>query len=174
MYRVIVIASAGIFLAACSSNSGSTNNPFSSFEVPKNPFTFEAAKDTINFESQPPGAEVKTSTGQTCRTPCALAVPVDKGFSATFTLAGYQPATEDVQLVSMGDGTSKLRPDPVLVELTPAAPPPKKKTPAKKVVAKPKPAAPAPARAAAPPPPPPMTPPPQQQPQQPASPWPSR
>jgi hypothetical protein len=165
MYRVIVIASAGLFLAACS-NSGSMSNPFSSFEMPKNPFSFEAAKDTINLESQPPGAEAKTSTGQTCRTPCALAVPSDKAFNVTFTLAGYQTAVEEVQLVSMGDGTSKLRPDPVLVELTPATP---KKAPAKKVSAKPQPksAAPSPARVA----PPPMTPA-QQQPQT-TSPWPT-
>ena len=30
--------------------------------------------DTVRFESEPPGAEAKTSDGQTCRTPCALAL----------------------------------------------------------------------------------------------------
>jgi hypothetical protein len=161
MYRVFAIIGAGALLAACSTNSGSSSNLFA----------FEPAKDTINFETQPPGAEVKTSTGQTCRTPCALAIPADKGFSATFTLAGFQPATEEVQLVSMGDGTSKLRPDPVLVELVPAAPPPKprKKARSKKVAAKPAPKPAAPARPA-PSAPPPMTP---AQQSQATSPWPS-
>jgi hypothetical protein len=60
-------------------------------------------------------------------------------------LAGFQTATENLQLVSMGDGTSKLQPDPVSVELSPAAPPPKKKT-SKTVAAKPKPVAAAPAQ----------------------------
>jgi hypothetical protein len=142
MYRVVAIAGVGLFLAACSSNSGSSSNPFS----------FEPMKETLNLETQPPGADAKASSGQTCRTPCALAVPADKALSITFTLAGYQPATEDVQLVSMGDGTSKLQPDPVSVELTPLAPAPKKKAPVKRA-AKPKPVASAPPqRAPAPPP----------------------
>jgi hypothetical protein len=162
MFRTIAIIAAGIALASCASDSGSSSNLFA----------FEPAKDTINFESQPPGAEAKTSTGQTCRTPCSLAIPADKGFSVTFTLVGYQPATEEVQLVSMGDGTSKLRPDPVLVELAPAAPPPKakKKVRAKKMVAKPPTPAPAVPARAAPPAPPPAAP--AQQPQT-TSPWPN-
>jgi hypothetical protein len=144
MYRVIAIVSAGLVLAACSSDSS-------------NLFRFEPAKETVRFESEPPGAEAKTTTGQTCRTPCALAVPTDKAFSVTFTLSGYQPATEELQLVSMGDGTSQLRPNPVIAALTPV-PPPTKKVRAKKPVAKPTPqpkpvvAAPPPAPAAPPPP----------------------
>lgn len=141
-------------LAACSSTDSLK------FE---NPFKFEPVRDTVRFESEPPGAEAKTSTGQTCRTPCALAVPTDKGFSVTFTLTGYQSATEELQLVSMGDGTSKLRPNPVLVQLTPVPPPVKPKKPVRRrrVTAKPKPKPPAP---------PPMTPAPQPQS---TSPWPA-
>jgi hypothetical protein len=161
MYRVIAIVGVGLALAACASDSN-------------NPFRGEPAMETIRFESEPPGAEAKTSTGQTCRTPCALAMPSDKPFTVTFTLSGYQPATEQLQLTSMGDGTSKLRPNPVLVELTPAPPPakPKKKVHRKsaaKPTPKPKPAAakPAPAATSAPPP---MTPAPQPQA---TSPWPA-
>jgi hypothetical protein len=98
--------------------------------------------ETVRFESEPSGAEAKTSTGQTCRTPCALAVPAASGMTVTFTLNGYKPESEKVELVSMGDGTSSLRPNPVLVELTPGAPP-KKTAPApakKKPAPKPKPA----------------------------------
>jgi hypothetical protein len=160
MYRVVAIVSAGLVLAACSTDS-------------KNFFGFEPAKETIRFESQPPGAEAKTSTGETCRTPCALAMPADKPFTVTFTLTGYQPDTEQVQLTSIGDGTSKLTPNPVLVQLTAVPPPKPKKVRRKKTTAKPtpkpKPAVAKPAPAATPAPPP-MTPAPQPQA---TSPWPA-
>jgi len=160
MYRVIAIVGAGLVLAACSSNSD-----FMKFD---NPFKFEPSKDTVRFESEPPGADAKTSTGQTCRTPCALAMPADKPFTVTFTLAGFQPDTEQVQFVSMGDGSSKLRPNPVLVQLIQAPPPPKPKKPARRrhVTAKPK-AKPAAQKPTAPPP---MAPAPQPQA---TSPWPT-
>ena len=168
MYRVIAVVVGGLALAACSSNSQWLN--------------FDALKpapvvETVRFESTPPGADVKVSNGQTCRTPCALAIPhpeADGSYTAAFTLNGFLPDTEQIQLQSMGDNTSQLRPNPVVVQLTPAPPPPKKKVkhrrhvakpvtkkPAAKRAAKPKPAdaksAPAPAQA---------------QPQQAPSPWP--
>lgn len=129
MYRVIAIVGAALALAACSSTD---------FSSVKNPFQFEPAKDTIRFESQPPGALAKTSTEQSCQTPCALAMPANKPFTVTFTLNGYQPDTEQVEMVSMGDGTSKLRPNPVLVELTLTPPPPKPKRVHHRRTAKPK------------------------------------
>jgi hypothetical protein len=163
MYRVIAIIGASLVLAACSSDSMTF----------KNPFKIEPAKDTIRFESDPPGAEAKTSTGESCRTPCALAMPADKAFSVTFTLTGFQPDTEELKLEPMGDGTSKLRPNPVAVKLTPVKPVKKKKPvrrrratapPAPKPKPKTQPAA------STPPAPPPMAP--QQQPQS-TSPWPA-
>jgi hypothetical protein len=133
MLRVIVIVGAGLALAACSSNASWLN--FDSLK-PK------PVMETVQFESTPPGAEVKLSNGQTCRTPCALAVPPpDKsGLTATFALNGYQPATEQIDFVSQGDGTSKLRPNPVTAELAAMPPPKKKRTVSRKkkhVVAKP-------------------------------------
>ena len=91
--------------------------------------------ETVRFESEPPGAEVKLSNGQTCRTPCALAIPHPDsgGYALTFTLNGYLPDTEQMQLTSMGDNSQQLRPNPVVVQLTPAPPPPK---PKKKIVHK--------------------------------------
>jgi hypothetical protein len=159
MYRVIAIVGTTLLLAACSSAD------LSKFS---NPFHMEPEKDTIRFESQPPGAVAKTTTEQSCQTPCAMAMLADKPFTVTFTLNGYQPDTEQVQLFSMGDGTSKLRPNPVVVELTPTPPPPKPKRVihhrrAAKPKPKPKPAA---AHTA----PPPMAPAPQPQV---TSPWPS-
>jgi hypothetical protein len=96
--------------------------------------------DTVRFESQPPGAEAKTSNGQTCRTPCALALPTGEPMTVTFTLNGYQPDSEDIEPVSTGLGSPEMRPNPVQVELTPAPPPPKpvkKLAPKKKVAVKP-------------------------------------
>jgi hypothetical protein len=125
MYRVIAIVSGGLALAACSSTPD-----WMSLDALKP----APAMDTVRFESEPPGAEAKTSSGQTCRTPCALALPVNAGVAVTFTLNGYQPATENVEPVSVGTGLPELRPNPVLVELTPAAaPPPRSVKPVKPV-----------------------------------------
>jgi hypothetical protein len=92
----------------------------------------------LQFESEPPGAEVRTSGGQTCRTPCALAVPA-ADFQATYNLNGYQPQTIPVKLMPPDDmrgseeftaiTTPRFDPSPVVAELVKAAP---KKRPAKK------------------------------------------
>jgi hypothetical protein len=116
MYRVVAVVGAALVLAACSSDSDVFKSGF---------FHSEPVLETVRFESEPPGAEAKTSIGQSCRTPCALALPGDKPFDVTFTLAGYQPDVEKVERFAVGDGTTKLRPNPVLAELTPMAPPKK-------------------------------------------------
>lgn len=146
MYRVIAIVIGGLALAACSSNPDWMN--------------LDALKpapmmDTVRLESEPPGAEAKTSNGQTCRTPCALALPVNAPLAVTFTLNGYQPDSENIEPIANSNGLPEFRPNPVQVELTPAPPPAKSvKKPAAKMktgakpAAKPKPktsAAPAPA-----------------------------
>lgn len=112
------------------------------------------AMDTVRFESEPPGAEAKTSTGQTCRTPCALALPVTAPITVTFTLNGYSPETETIEPITAIGSPTNLRPNPVTVELTPAPPQPAKKPVAKKSskpaapkAARPRPAAAAPAPA---------------------------
>jgi len=100
--------------------------------------------DTVRFESVPPGAEAKTSDGQTCRTPCALALPVNSSLTVVFSLSGFQPESETIEPVSVTGSPTQLRPNPVVVELTPAPPPPKpvkKPAPKKKPVAAKKPAA---------------------------------
>ncbi len=127
MYRVIVVVIGALTLAACSS----TPSWMSLDSLKPEPLT-----DSITFESSPPGAQARTSSGQTCTTPCSLALPVNAPLSVTFSLNGYTPETEQIELVAMGDGTSRLQPNPISVELTAAAP-----APAKKPVAKKKPAA---------------------------------
>jgi hypothetical protein len=144
-----MIASGALALAACSSNPDWMN--------------LDALKpapiiDTVRFESEPPGAEAKTSTGQTCRTPCALALPVNSPLTVTFTLNGYQPESETIEPITITGSAPGLRPNPVVVELTPAPPPtkqvkkpaPPKKKPAVKPAAKPAAARAKPATASAP------------------------
>ena len=171
MYRVIAIVCAGLALAACESGSDWMKSPdwMKAPDWSKGSFRWEPVRDTVQVESEPPGAEAKASTGQSCRTPCALSLPGDKAATVTFNLAGYQADAEKLDLVAMGDGSSQLRPNPLLVELTPLPPPPKptkkKAPPKKKTAAKQaaKPAAPASAAPRA------MSPPPQQS----SSPWPT-
>ncbi|HZT26002.1 MAG TPA: hypothetical protein VFA57_09900 [Pseudolabrys sp.] len=164
VYRVVAIMCAGFALAACEGNADWMKADW------KSPFRFEPPLQTVQFESEPAGAEAKVSNGQSCRTPCALALPGDKALDVTFTLNGYQADSEKLDLVAMGDGTSELRPNPVLVELSPVPPPAKparKPVHRKKVAAKPTPKAAAqPTAATAPPP---MA----QQPAQAPSPWPT-
>jgi hypothetical protein len=122
MYRVFAIIGGALTLAACSSSPDWMN--------------LDALKpgpslDTVSLESEPPGAEAKASNGQSCRTPCALALPVDAATSVTFTLNGYQPETERLEVIQTTGEPTRLRPNPVVVELSPAAPPSSKK-PAKK------------------------------------------
>src|SRR5512135_2006354 len=93
MYRVLAIAGGALALAACSSSSD-----WASLDV----FKSGPSLDTVSLESEPPGAEAKASNGQTCRTPCALALPASAETTISFTLAGYQPDTEKLDLVAMG------------------------------------------------------------------------
>ncbi|HEU5018737.1 MAG TPA: PEGA domain-containing protein [Pseudolabrys sp.] len=164
MYRVVAIMSSACALAACSSNAQLVNLDI---------FKPQPTIETVQFESEPPGAEVKLPNGQTCRTPCALPLSSEGTYSATYSLTGYEPATETIAPASMGDNTTALRPNPVVVQLT-AAPPPKpvrrtRHKARKKAAPKPKPKQPAPPatpQAAAP------TPAPAQAVPPPASPWP--
>jgi hypothetical protein len=160
MRRVIAIAAAGFSLAGCSS--------FSMGDY------FKSTPPTVQvqLDSQPQGADARTSLGPGCKTPCSVTVPVpDEGFSVTYTLNKFQPATVRVNAVrNPGDfstpASTNVDPNPVVAELQPAGPPPK--PPRKKVMRpkRPKPpmdaaappsaadsAFPAPAQAAPPPPP---------------------
>jgi hypothetical protein len=88
----------------------------------------------LQFESEPAGAEVRTSGGQTCKTPCALAVPA-ADMQVTYNLNGYQPQTIPVKLVppEPGDFGSPPRftPSPVTAELVKVRRAPPKRAPAK-------------------------------------------
>jgi hypothetical protein len=102
--------------------------------------------ETVRIESDPPGADAKTTQGQSCRTPCELVVQGDEEFSVTLALSGYQPQT--VLVVPEGSAASqnfglsasspRFAPNPVYVELAPApAEPPAKRKPARKKIQRP-------------------------------------
>ena len=125
MPRVLAILSCGLAIAGCTASGD----------------LMKTATPTVpmQFESDPPGAEVRTSGGQTCRTPCALAVPA-ADFQVTYNLNGYQPQTVPVKLLPPDDirGSEesgltftppRFNPSPVVAELVKAAP---RRGPAKK------------------------------------------
>ena len=168
MRQIVVIAACGLSLGACSSMPS-----WMQFDLPKGG---APSATTMQFESEPAGAEARTSLGQTCRTPCSLAVAANE-FTVSFTLPGHQPQTVPVRIVAPTDSRDagnegetappRLVPNPVFVELAPAGAPPRRPAPVAqaKPKPKPKPATPKPAPTAmAPTPPPPEA--------APASPWP--
>jgi hypothetical protein len=150
MRRVIAIAIAGYSLTGCSSLSWDA---------------FKATPPTVQvqLESVPQGADARTSLGPGCKTPCTVDVSApDSGFSVTYTLNKFQPATIPVQVIRIpGDFSSPplttIDPNPVVAELQPAGPPPGAAKKKMLVAKKPKPpkdtaAVPQPAQAAPPPP----------------------
>lgn len=136
MRRVILIVAAGFGLAGCSSFS-------------LNPFKSTPPTVQVQLDSTPQGADAKTSLGPGCKTPCTVSLsPPDTGFSVTYTMDKYQPATVPVTVARIpGDLTTpasvNIDPNPVVAELQPAGPPKHKRS----IRHKPKPKA-----AAAPPP----------------------
>jgi hypothetical protein len=107
MSRIIAAVACGLALAACSMS-------MPSFDF----FKSGPSTEVLRIESEPPGADARTSQGQTCRTPCELTVPTDSELAVTVQMTGYQPQTLPVR----ADGQSRLQPNPVYVELQPAAP----------------------------------------------------
>ena len=121
MRRVIAIAAASLSLAGCSS--------FSTDYFKSAPPTMQ-----VQIESNPPGADARTSLGQTCKTPCSvtLAVPEDGGFTVSYAMPRFQPATVPVQIIRepgnlITAGAARPDPNPVVAALQPIGPPPRGK-----------------------------------------------
>jgi hypothetical protein len=144
MRRLIAIAIAGASLGGCSSTPSLSS--FSDY------FKSTPPAIQVQLESQPPGADAKTSLGPGCKTPCSVSVsPPDNSFSVTYTLNRFEPATVQVAVIhNPGDftnpETTTTDPNPVFAELHPPGPPAKGHKGMKpKKVKKPKPATTAPA-----------------------------
>jgi hypothetical protein len=130
MSRVIAVVACGFTVAACS-----TTLPSLSL-LKSTPLT-----ETVRIESDPPGADAKSTQGQSCRTPCEIIVEGDEQFSVTVALGGYQP--QSVLVVpegtapsqSFGLAPARFAPNPVYVELVPAPAeqPSPRKPPRKKI-----------------------------------------
>lgn len=94
-----IVAVAGIALTGCSSLSASSSS---------------AQPQALNFESDPPGAEVHTNQLQTCTTPCALTVPAENQAIA-IAKAGYVPQTVQITTGPPPDHHFWEHPPPTLV-----------------------------------------------------------
>jgi hypothetical protein len=136
MRRIVAIAVAGASLGGCSSM------PSLSWDY----FKPTPPSVQVQLESTPPGADARTSLGPSCKTPCSVSVPApDTGFSVTYTLNKFQPATVPVQVIrNPGDdvatpASTATDPNPVFAELQPAGPPPKAPRPVMHKPKKPKP-----------------------------------
>lgn len=139
---------AGSTLAGCTSSGSSLSDMFK--PSPPSP-------EVLPFQSVPAGATVQTAQGQTCSTPCSLALPVTPQ-AVSFSLNGYVPQT--IQLtVHQAEGSMfstpppDLVPNPVVAQLQALPPPPPRKIVKprpRKAVAKPRTAAPRPASMSAP------------------------
>ena len=119
MSRVIAVMACGFMLSACSA------------AMPSLDFLKSTPQpETLAIESEPAGAEAKSSLGESCRTPCKLSVQPGSELSVTLALSGYQPQTVSVRPEADGAAAApRLAPNPVHVALRPVAP-------AKKLVAK--------------------------------------
>jgi hypothetical protein len=98
--------------------------------------------EVLRVESEPPGADARTTQGQSCRTPCELTVQSGSEMTVSFSLNGYQPQTiqvrPEVAPTSYSDSGSggKLQPNPVYAELQSVKPGKKKSAPRKQTAQK--------------------------------------
>src|SRR5438067_4826077 len=91
------------------------------------------ANVSLTIESDPPGADAKTSIGPSCRTPCMIPVPADREFTVNYSLSGYLPQVVPVRPRAVdafrsegelgGAPLAELAPNPVYAQLEPAPPP---------------------------------------------------
>src|SRR5579862_8104090 len=126
MFRVrliVSIASVAIAAALAGCSGSSTSMPdWMSFSKSPPPLA------TMQFESTPAGADVRTSQGQTCQTPCALAIPPESQ-AVSFTKTGFLPQSVQITAGPPPDHSlfesppPTLTPNPVVVMLQPASPP---------------------------------------------------
>jgi hypothetical protein len=116
MRRVFAIAFAGVSLGGCSSFSMDYFKP-------------APAIVQVQLESNPPGADARTSLGPGCKTPCSvsLTAPPENGFTVSYTLPKFQPVTIPVQVSGssgsvFSSSSLKIDPNPVVAELQPMTP----------------------------------------------------
>jgi PEGA domain len=97
---VVVAAVVGVSLTGCSSALSSNSS--------------SEQLQTLKFESDPLGAEIRTTQGQTCKTPCELTVPSHEQ-PVTITKNSYVPQIVQVTLGPQPDHSFWENPPPTLV-----------------------------------------------------------
>ena len=95
-----VAAVVGISLTGCSSALSSNSS--------------SEQLQALKFESDPLGAEIRTTQGQTCKTPCELTVPSHEQ-PVTITKNDYVPQTVQVTMGPQPDHSFWQNPPPTLV-----------------------------------------------------------
>ena len=153
MARLLAFLALGTALAGC---SGGYSIPSMDMSL----FSSSPSTVAVRVESNPSGAEARSTGGTSCRTPCMLAVPGSGVSDVTFSLQGYLPQTVAVNITTTREGSAmqetgmaeqiRIDPNPVfaLLQQEPPPPPARKRAPSRP---KPKPQ---PTASAAPPPPP--------------------
>jgi hypothetical protein len=132
MGRSAALVATAFMLAACGS--------FGDVDLSKytvSPGDFISGSVRLELESEPVGAEAKSSLGPSCRTPCALWIKPGTDLTVTFALDGYQPQTVAVaptfirpdrpELRGNAPAYADLDPNParaVLAAIPPPPPPP--------------------------------------------------
>jgi len=96
---VVVAAAAGASLTGCSSAQSSNSS--------------SEQLQTLKFESDPPGADVRTTQGRTCKTPCELTVPSHEQ-PVTITKNNYVPQTVQIALGPQPEHSFWENPPPTL------------------------------------------------------------
>jgi PEGA domain len=113
-----------VLLAGCfSCLAGQLDDDADSSRIPFLPRA-KSFSGLIDVRSNPEGAEVTTSLGGACRTPCSLEITAEGPFTLTFTHDGYASTTMQVRVRADGMGGRVFSPNPVLAELAPNPEPP--------------------------------------------------
>src|ERR1700722_8294788 len=123
MTRIIAIAACGLALACCSGSFPLQPS------IPMTPnfdaLNMKPVTGKLTVQSDPPGAEARTSQGLTCRTPCTLAVPLIEEFTVSYELNGYAPQAVSVRpMIPWAGAATVLEPNPAFAQLSSMAPPP--------------------------------------------------
>lgn len=115
-------AAIGATLSACSGLSFAASGWLKPKPAPQ--------MQTVQFQSEPAGADVHTAQGQTCQTPCSLAVLAENQ-SVTFAKNGFVPQTVQISVSAPTEHSlfaknapSALMPNPVGVALKAVPPEP--------------------------------------------------
>jgi hypothetical protein len=108
---IFAAALAGLGLASCSTTSTtpvSTSTSSGYFDA----FKSKPTTTLMLIESNPGGAQAKTSFGKACTTPCTMLIGESSDFTVTFTMPGYVSQTVTVH-ATMNSGGWTTTPSPV-------------------------------------------------------------